>query len=392
MELKLPLYMDYQATTPLDPRVLDAMMPYLGDKFGNPHSVSHPFGWEAEARVEKARGQVAALIGAQAREIFFTSGATESNNIAIKGVARRHRERKNHVVTVVTEHKCVLESTRALESEGFSVTYLPVGGNGLIDVGALDDAITARTALVSVMAVNNEIGVIQPLDEIGAVCRRRGTLLHSDAAQAVGKIALDVEALAVDLMSVSGHKIYGPKGIGALYIRRRPRVALAPIFSGGGQERGIRPGTLSPALCAGLGAACEIAAREMAAEGDRLGALFRKFLDGVQAGLDGVRLNGDEGARFPGNINLSFAGVDGDVLMAEMRDLAVASGAACASATAEPSYVLRAIGLDAADIGSAIRFGIGRFTTEAEIEFAVKTVVDNVSRARRLGVRSLDAG
>ncbi len=392
MELKLPLYMDYQATTPLDPRVLDAMMPYLGDKFGNPHSVSHPFGWEAEARVEKARAQVAALIGAEAREIFFTSGATESNNIAIKGVARRHRERKNHVVTVVTEHKCVLGSARALESEGFSVTYLPVGGDGLIDVDALDDAITARTALVSVMAVNNEIGVIQPLEEIGAICRRRGTLLHTDAAQAVGKIALDVEALAVDLMSVSGHKIYGPKGIGALYIRRRPRVALTPLFSGGGQERGIRPGTLSPALCAGLGAACEIAAREMAAEQDRLGALFRKFLDGVRAGLDGVRLNGDERARFPGNINLSFAGVDGDVLMAEMRDLAVASGAACASATAEPSYVLRAIGLEAPDIASAIRFGIGRFTTEAEIEFAVKTVVDNVSRARRLGVRSLDAG
>jgi cysteine desulfurase len=305
-----PIYLDYQATTPVDPRVLEAMLPYFAEKFGNPHSRSHSYGWEAEEAVEHARGQVASVIGADRKEIIFTSGATESNNLAVKGVARFYKERKTHVVTCVTEHKCVLESCRQLESEGFEVTYVPVQKNGLIRLEDLESAITDKTALVSIMAVNNEIGVIQPIEEIGAVCRRRGVFFHTDAAQAVGKIPLDVNEMNIHLMSISGHKVYGPKGVGALYVRRRPRVRLHPQMSGGGQERGLRSGTVPAPLCVGLGKACEIAEQEMAVESERLGHLRDRMLKGIMEQLPEVYLNGDPEHRIPGNLNLSFAHVE----------------------------------------------------------------------------------
>ena len=292
--IELPIYMDYQATTPLDPRVLEAMMPYLGAKFGNPHSRSHSFGWEAEEAVEAARAQVASLIGATAKEIVFTSGATESNNLALQGVARFYRDRRDHIVTVVTEHKCVLDTCRHLEQDdGISVTYLPVAENGLVDLDELTAAITERTVLVSVMAVNNEIGVIQPLAEIGRLCREKGAFFHTDAAQGVGKIPLDVDAMNIDLMSISGHKIYGPKGIGVLYVRRKPRVRLRPLINGGGQERGMRSGTLAPMLCVGLGEAASIAEREMAAEAERIRYLSDRFYRGIADSLPDTFLNGD---------------------------------------------------------------------------------------------------
>ncbi|MCK4940307.1 MAG: aminotransferase class V-fold PLP-dependent enzyme, partial [Rhodospirillaceae bacterium] len=302
-----PLYLDYQATTPTDPRVVDAMMPYWTDKFGNPHSRNHHFGWEAEDAVEKSREQVAELIGASAKEIIFTSGATESNNLAIKGIARFYGDRKNHIITCVTEHKCVLETCRYLEQDGFDVTYLHVKENGLIDLDDLKSAITDKTAIVSIMAVNNEIGVIQPLKEIGAICRERGVFFHTDAAQAVGKIPLDVNEMNIDLMSVSGHKFYGPMGIGALFVRRKPRVRLVPIIHGGGQERGMRSGTLPTPLVVGIGVACEIASKEMPAEAERLHGLRQKMLDGLRARLPEIFVNGDLENRIPGNLNISFA-------------------------------------------------------------------------------------
>lgn len=382
--LSLPLYLDYQATTPLDHRVLDAMMPYLTSKFGNPHSVSHKFGWEAEAAVDVAREQVARLIGADPAEIIFTSGATESNNMAIKGVAHAYAPARDHVVTVVTEHKCVLESCMALERQGFRVTYLPVAQNGLVDLGALRDAITERTALVSVMAVNNEIGVLQPIAEIGAIAREKNVLFHTDAAQAVGKIPLNVAEMNIALMSISGHKVYGPKGIGALFVRRRPRVAIEALISGGGQERGLRSGTLSPALCAGLGRACQIAGDDQAAELKRLQDLFTRFMSGIERNLNGVQLNGDRIARFPGNLNLSFDGVNGDLLIAELRNLAVSSGAACASASKEPSYVLRAIGVSDDMARASLRIGLGRFTSVAQVDFAVSEIVEKVRALRHI--------
>lgn len=381
-EVTLPIYMDYQATTPLDPRVLDAMMPYLTGKFGNPHSSSHKFGWEAADAVDRARGQVASLIGAGPKEITFTSGATESNNLAIKGLARFYRKHRDHMVTVATEHKCVLEAMAAMEREGMSVTYLPVHPDGLIDLDTLRAAITDRTLLVSVMAVNNEIGVIQPIAEIGALCRERRVFFHTDAAQAVGKIPLGVEAMNIDLMSISGHKVYGPKGIGALYVRGKSRLRFDAILSGGGQEGGLRSGTLSPALCAGLGAACAVAAKEMEGERRRLQAQFDRFVDGVMAGVPGVVLNGDRVRRIPGNISFSFPGVDGALLLARLRELAVSSGAACASAVAEPSYVLKALGVGERLAQATIRFGIGRFTTDAEIDYAIDTVVRKVTQLR----------
>lgn len=381
---KMPIYMDYQSTTPVDPRVLEAMLPYFTEKFGNPHSRSHAYGWEAEEAVEKGRRQIAALIGASEKEIIFTSGATESNNLAIKGVARFHRDRKNHIVTVVTEHKCVLDSCRHLEQEGFSVTYLPVMKNGLVDLARLEEAITDKTALVSVMAVNNEIGVIQPLAEIGAICRKKGVFFHTDAAQAFGKIPLDVEAMNIDLMSVSGHKIYGPKGIGALYVRRRPRVRLEAIIHGGGQERGFRSGTLPTPLVAGLGKAAEIAAAEMAAENERLKGYYNKFLDAVMGGIPDVYLNGDREKRIPGNINLSFAYIEGESMIMAIKDLAVSSGSACTSASLEPSYVLRALGVEEELAHTSIRFGIGRFTTAEEIDHAIKTVTDSIKKLREM--------
>ena len=382
-----PIYLDYQATTPADPRVVEAMAPYFSKDFGNPHSVQHGFGWTAEAAVEAARRRVAALIGAEPREIIFTSGATESNNLAIKGAGRFHKARNPHVVTCVTEHKCVLESCRRLEREGLRVTYLPVLENGLIDLERLERAITEETALVSIMAVNNEIGVIQPIAEIGRLCRAKGAYFHSDAAQAVGKIPLDVETMTIDLMSISGHKVYGPMGIGALYVRRRPRVRLEPLMDGGGQERGLRSGTLPTPLCVGLGAACEIAGEEMAAEADRLRGLADSLRQTVMGRLAEVRLNGDGERRIPGNLNLSFAGIDGEALMDAMPGFALSSGSACTSASLEPSYVLRALGLSDELASAGIRIGLGRFTTPAEIAAAAEEIVRAVTRLRESGAR-----
>ena len=381
------VYLDNQATTPVDPRVLDAMLPYFLEEFGNPASVQHAMGRRAEAAVERAREQVAALIGAEAREIVFTSGATESNNLAIKGAVRfaRDKQGRNHVVTAATEHKCVLESARRLESEGIAVTVLPVEGDGHVDLGRLRDALTERTSLVSLMAVNNEIGVIAPLAEIGALCRARGVLFHTDAAQAVGKIPVDVEAMAIDLLSISGHKLYGPKGIGALYVRRRPRVRLEPLIDGGGQERGLRSGTLPAPLIVGLGEACAIAGRERAAEAERLLALRQRAYDGLAARLSGVALNGDAERRVPGNLNLSFEGVEAEKLLAWLDDVALSSGSACTSASVEPSYVLRALGLPDARANASLRIGLGRFTTAAEVDYAVGRIAEGVEALRRAG-------
>jgi cysteine desulfurase len=377
-----PVYLDYQATTPVDARVLDAMLPYFREKFGNPHSTSHALGREAAEAVERARAQVAALIGADPREIVFTSGATESNNLAIKGAARFLREHCNRVVTLETEHKCVLESARRLEREGFEVAVLPVGPDGLADLDALAAAIDERTALVSVMAANNEIGVIQPLAEIGTLAHAKGALFHTDAAQGVGKLPIDVEAMHIDLLSISGHKIYGPKGIGALYVRRRPRVRLDPLFDGGGQERGHRSGTLPAPLCVALGEACAVAAREMAGEGTRLGALRNRLLQRLREGVPDLRVNGDLDRRLPGNLNVAFPGVDALALLDTLPELALSTGSACTSAEVEPSYVLKALGLDDALAIGAVRIGLGRFTTEAEIEFAAEALTAAVRRQR----------
>ena len=380
--IKTPVYLDYQATTPMDPRVLDAMMPYFTEKFGNPGSRTHSFGWEAEQGVETARAQVAHIIGADPKEIIFTSGATESNNLAIKGVARFYKGRRNHIITVVTEHKCVLDTCRHLQQEGFDVTYLKVGNDGLIDLGELEAALTDKTVLVSVMAGNNEIGVVQPLEEIGKLCRAKGVFFHTDAAQAVGKIPLDVNKLNIDLMSISGHKIYGPKGIGALYVRRKPRVRLEPLFSGGGQERGFRSGTLSPALCVGIGTACAIAEKEMETDNQRIRHLAQRFIDGVKAKVPEVYLNGHAEHRLPGSINLSFAYVEVESMLMGIKELAVSSGSACTSASLEPSYVLRAIGLGEDMAHTSLRICIGRFTTEAEVDFAVQTICERVGKLR----------
>jgi len=377
-----PIYLDYQATTPVDPRVLEAMMPYFTTKFGNAHSRSHSYGWEAEEGVEKARAQVAKLIGADEKEVIFTSGATESNNLAISGVAEFYKDRKNHIVTTVTEHKCVLDTCRHLEQKGFEVTYLPVQKNGLVDLEVLRNAITDKTVLVSIMAVNNEIGVIQPLAEIGKICREKGAFFHTDAAQAAGKIPLDVEAMNIDLMSISGHKIYGPKGIGALYVRRKPRVRLVALIHGGGQERGFRSGTLPTPLCVGLGEACEIAMKEMDSEAKRLKKLQDRMLKGLQAKLPEIYVNGDLEHRIPGNLNISFAYVEGESLMMGIKNLSVSSGSACTSASLEPSYVLRALGVDEELAHTSLRIGLGRFTTEHEVDTAVDELVRHVKKLR----------
>jgi cysteine desulfurase len=380
----LPIYLDYQATTPTDPRVVEAMLPYFTQKFGNPHSRSHRYGWEAEEAVEKARAQVASIIGADPKEIIFTSGATESNNIAIKGVGRFYKDQKNHVITCVTEHKCVLESCRHLQQEGFDVTFLPVQKNGLIRLEDLEQAITDKTILVSIMAVNNEIGVIQPISEIGRICRERGVFFHTDAAQAVGKIPLDVNAMNIDLMSISAHKFYGPKGIGALYVRRKPRVRLQALFSGGGQERGMRSGTLPTPLCVGIGVACEIAAKEMGAESERLRFLRDRLYKGIMEQLPEVYPNGDLENRIPGNLNLGFAYVEGESLMMGVKDLSVSSGSACTSASLEPSYVLRALGVEEDLAHTSLRIGLGRFTTKEEVDRAVEEIVTQVKRLRAM--------
>ncbi|HJN23296.1 MAG TPA: IscS subfamily cysteine desulfurase [Rhodospirillales bacterium] len=379
-----PLYLDYQATTPTDPRVVEAMAPYWTEKFGNPHSRNHHFGWEAEAAVAKARDQVASLIGTNAKEIIFTSGATESNNLALKGVGRFYKEKKNHIITCLTEHKCILDTCRHMEQDGFEVTYLPVRKNGLIDLRDLQAAFTENTLLVSIMGVNNEIGVIQPLKEIGALCRQRKVFFHTDCAQAIGKIPLDVEDMNIDLMSISGHKTYGPMGIGALYVRRRPRVRLVAMINGGGQERGMRSGTLPSPLCVGLGAACAIAEKEMGAESERLRLLRDRFYEAITARLPEVYLNGDFEHRIPGNLNLSFAFVEGEGLMMGVKELAVSSGSACTSASLEPSYVLKAIGVDVDLAHTSLRIGFGRFTSQEDIDFAVDRIVGEVEHLREM--------
>jgi cysteine desulfurase len=381
---KRPIYLDYQATTPTDPRVVEAMLPWFYERFGNPHSRTHSYGWEAETAVEMAREHIAKLIHADAKEIIFTSGATESNNLAIKGVAGFNKDKKNHLITLVTEHKCVLDSMRRLEQEGFRVTYLPVQSNGLLDLAALRAAITDQTALVSVMAVNNEIGVIQPLAEIGQLCREHGVFFHTDAAQAVGKIPLDVAAMKIDLLSISGHKIYGPMGIGALYVGRRPRVRLVPLISGGGQERGMRSGTLPTPLCVGLGEACRLAALEMEAEAARLGELRTYLWQSLQQNLPDIYLNGDLTNRIPGNLNISFAYVEGESLLGGIKDIALSSGSACTSASLEPSYVLRALGVEEELAHTSLRIGLGRFTTKAELDTAVGRITETVTRLRAM--------
>ncbi|HYB11456.1 MAG TPA: IscS subfamily cysteine desulfurase [Alphaproteobacteria bacterium] len=387
---KLPVYLDYQATTPVDSRVLAAMVPYFTEKFGNPSSTSYSLGREAALAVEYARAQLAEIIGADPREIVFTSGATESNNLAIKGVANFAHETRRHIIAATTEHKCVLESCRSLEEKGFRVSYLPVGRNGLIDLQRLDDEIGDDTLLVSIMAVNNEIGVIQPLTEIGALCRAKGVYFHSDAAQAIGRIPIDVDAMAVDLLSISGHKIYGPKGIGALYVRRRPRVRLEPLLSGGGQERGLRSGTLPAPLCVGIGVAAALASAEMADEAVRLRDLRDRLYSGLKERIPDLLVNGDERRRIAGNLNVAFPGIGADKLIENLPDLAVSTGSACTSTSVEPSYVLRAMGLDDALAGASLRFGLGRFTQAAEIDYATQAIADAVERLR-LGTAEIPA-
>ncbi len=377
-----PIYLDHQATTPLDPRAMAAMRPFLEDRFGNPHSDHHTLGRDAATAVETARAEIAALIGADSREIVFTSGATESNNLALKGVARFVGNKRRHIVTVATEHKCVLVSVRSLESEGFTSTILPVDSSGLVNLDTLAEAVTDDTVVVSVMGVNNEIGVIQPLQEIGKICRARGVLFHTDCAQAVGKIDLDVNEMCIDLMSISSHKMYGPKGIGSLFVRRRPRVRLEPLFSGGGQERGIRSGTLPAFLCVGFGAAAAAAQTDMTEERERLTLLSSQLKEKLLA-IPGSELNGDVAHRWPGNLNVSFTGIDAEALLAALRDdIAAATGSACTSASVEPSYVLQALGLDDAMASSAIRLGLGRQTTAEEIEVAAMRIAEAVGALR----------
>lgn len=378
----MPLYMDYHATTPLDPRVWAEIQPFFTDIFGNPHSAGHGYGWIAEAAVEKAREQVAALIGADAKEIIFTSGATESTNIAIKGAAKfeqREGGKRKHVITIATEHKCVLGSIKSLKEDGFDVTILPVGRDGLVDLTTLSNALRKDTLLVSVMAVNNEIGVIQELATIGQLCRANGTLFHTDAAQGFGKIPLNVETLHIDMMSISGHKIYAPKGIGALYLRRRPRVRVEPLFHGGGQERDIRSGTVPPALVVGLGKAAEIAGEGMAAETARLTALRQKLHGKILAEFPSAILNGHADQRVAGNLSLSFPTIDMAPLMKALAPhLAISSSSACSSASTVPSYVLQALGTDENAAKSTLRFGLGRFTTEDDVNRAAELLFEKI--------------
>lgn len=378
------IYLDYQATTPTDPRVVEAMLPWFTEQFGNPHSDAHAYGWQAEEAVEKARGEVAASLNADAREIVFTSGATESNNLAIKGAARfrRTHEGRSGVVTLATEHKCVLESARALARDGFEVTILPVRSDGLVDLERLRAALSERTAVVSVMAVNNEIGVIQPLVAIAEQVRAVGAWLHVDAAQAVGKIPLDVGTAGIDLLSLSGHKLYGPKGVGALYVRRRPRVRLEPLFDGGGQERGLRSGTLPTPLCVGLGTACRLALDEMAEEAARLSGLRQVFLETIETKLGPVAINGSLEARVVGNLNLHFPDAPADKVMEAARGLAVSTGSACSSAAIEPSYVLQALGLRDEEAACSLRIGFGRMTTTEEAMQGAELLAAAVVAAR----------
>ena len=380
--MKLPIYMDYHATTPVDPRVLEAMLPYFKGEFGNAASKSHAFGWRAEEAVEEARAQVASLIGATPRELIWTSGATESNNLAIKGAAQFYREKGRHLVTVATEHKAVLDSMHALERDGWTVTVLPVAADGRVDPAAVKAALRPDTVLVSVMHANNETGVIQPIEQIGAITRAAGVLFHCDAVQSAGKIPFDVEKAEVDLASLSAHKLYGPKGVGALYVRRKPRVRLVAQMDGGGHERGLRSGTLNVPGIVGFGAACALAAVERDAEAVRLLALRERLRAGLEAGVDLITVNGSLRHRLPGNLNISFAYVEGEAMMMAIKDVAVSSGSACTSASLEPSYVLRAMGIADEMAHSSIRFGLGRFTTEEEVDFVVGLVIAKVKKLR----------
>jgi cysteine desulfurase len=383
--VKLPIYLDNHATTPMDPRVLEAMIPYFSGKFGNAASRNHQFGWEAEAAVENAREQIAKLIGATAKEIIFTSGATESDNLAIKGVAEMYKEKGNHIITAVTEHKAVLDTCKRLEKYGYRVTYLPVGADGLINLEDLKRAIDDKTILVSIMAANNEIGVLQPIDEIGKICKEKGVLFHSDAVQALGKIPLDVNKSNISLMSLTGHKLYGPKGVGALYVRRKnPRVQISAIIDGGGHERGMRSGTLNVPGIVGFGKACELAMQEMPEESKRLAAMRDRLMNKLLNNLDEVHVNGTMEHHLPGNLNISFVYVEGESLLMGINDIAVSSGSACTSATLEPSYVLKALGLGDDVAHSSIRFGIGRFNTEAEIDYVADRIIDTVKKLREL--------
>ena len=386
MAVNTPIYLDNHATTPVDPRVLDTMLPYFSKSFGNAASKSHAFGWEAEAAIDQAREQVANLIGAaSAREIIFTSGATESDNLAIKGVAQAYRHKGDHLVTCATEHKAVLDSCKVLEQQGFHVTYLPVTAGGFVEMSRLQGALTDKTILISIMAANNEIGTIQPVTEIGRIAKEKGILFHCDATQAVGKIPIDVEKMCIDLLSLTAHKMYGPKGVGALYVRSsKPRVKITPLIDGGGHERGMRSGTLNVPGIVGLGRACEVSKAEMGAEGERLTALRERLKRALLDRLDDVCINGDPVKRLPGNLNMSFAYIEGESLMMGLKEIAVSTGSACTSASLEPSYVLKAIGLEDSLAHASIRFGIGRFNTGDEIDYTVERVVEEVLRLREI--------
>jgi cysteine desulfurase len=383
--MKTPVYLDNHATTPLDPRVLEAMMPFLTERFGNAASRNHSFGWQAEEAVEKGRKQIAELIGANPKEIVFTSGATESDNLAIKGVAEMYAERGNHIITAATEHKAILDTCKKLEKHGCRVTYLPVKGDGLVDLDMLREAITDKTILISIMYANNEIGVVQPIAEIGRIARERGVLFHTDAVQAVGKIPVNVDKDSIDLMSISGHKIYGPKGVGALYVRRKsPRVQVTSQMDGGGHERGMRSGTLNVPAIVGLGEACALCGQEMAAESARLGGLRDKLRRTLETELDEVFINGSMEHRLPNNLNMSFAYVEGESMLMGIKDIAVSSGSACTSASLEPSYVLKALGVGDDLAHTSIRFGLGRFNTEEEVDYTAQRVIETVKRLREL--------
>ena len=384
--MKIPVYLDNHSTTPLDSRVLEAMLPYFTEKFGNAASRNHCFGWEAEAAVDEAREKIARLIHASSpQEIVLTSGATESVNLAIKGAAESHKDKGTHIVTCATEHRAGLDSCKALERRGYGVTYLPVDPYGSIDLERLSEAITEKTILISIMAANNEIGTIHPVKEIGQLAKKRGILFHCDAAQAVGKIAVNVEEMGMDLLSISAHKMYGPKGVGALYVRsKRPRVRLSPIIDGGGHERGLRSGTLNVPGIVGLGKACELAERELSEEAVHLVELREKLKDGILSHLDEVYVNGHPTQRLPGNMNMSFAYVEGESLMMGLKEIALSAGSACTSASLEPSHVLRALGLEESLIHSSIRFGLGRFNTAEEVDYTIERMVQEVSRLRRL--------
>jgi len=383
--VKLPIYMDNHATTPVDPRVLEEMLPYFTDRFGNAASRNHSFGWAGEEAVETARERIAKLIGATPKEIIFTSGATESDNLAIKGVAEMYREKGNHIITAVTEHKAVLDTCKRLEKYGYRVTYLPVQKDGLVDLDDLKRAIDDKTILVTIMAANNEIGVLQPIAEIGKLCHEKGVIFHTDATQAVGKVPVDVIKQNLDLVSISAHKMYGPKGVGALYVRRKnPRVQISPIIDGGGHERGMRSGTLNVPGIAGLGKACALCYEEMPQESCRMAGLRNRLRDRIMSNLDEVYINGSTEHRLPQNLNISFAYVEGESLLMGINDVAVSSGSACTSATLEPSYVLKALGTGDDLAHSSIRFGLGRFNTEAEVDYVADRVVETVTRLREL--------